>query len=709
MEKKVPYIVGPWLAGTFDRDRAVSRAVTEGLSSFLTTPEKVAQFWKRCQQQILSYADDAIKETPETLSDQRSTNADDADAKYLRVLAASLALVLNLLQRLNAVDIEKSMDDYDQFFENDKVWASVIANDASVRRLSSQLLLVCIEKRPNRVEADLARISKFFVAEGLRSNQTGSATDYLHALKRVTVKFPTVWTSDYQGKKSPASRLRLFFESGSQGGPPHHWANLTQLLKLIPPGILPEDANGAMELLMSMRKGLTNREEPRSNAVEAWSAYLSLARRFLQTVPTSEARVKLSRDSIFPLTTHYLFPSSETSVWSSGSQSQILIRAYTSTTTLPFEDLVEATKVEWGRLKDELRDHIRNSLPEASKEHQKSQKSVAEEGGRWFSLTGKILDAHEKTVAGERPIPDIPAQPSLVLLQESLELLKTRNWKPFGAALVMESAVKLAPLLFREVSSAQSILDEINSFLVHGGKEFLKSSSAPHILSSITLLGQDPVRHAQFEQIWKSSISVVMECLDGVEATTALSKLISSTQTAQLSLQNPVLQTELVRRCLMCAVGISGSSWMLFNNIVAFGALSEPALRRLVKELTSRVINSLDQPNEGVLRGLQIIAEKKPELLTEDEEVHMTLMTSLLSLSEKSGRLPDVARLRALLEHPSNGSSSTHVLIQQNISSAGSTSLSYVCSNRTTTNSIPNVSSGSKLWFSRPCNSKRRS
>ncbi|KAI0477955.1 hypothetical protein F4859DRAFT_43090 [Xylaria cf. heliscus] len=675
MEKNVPKVVGPWLAGTFDRDRAVSRAAAEGLSSFLTTPEKIAQFWKRCQQQILDYADGAIKETPETLSDRRSTNSDDADAKYFRVLAGSLALVLNLLQQLSHMEMEKCMGTYDAFFENDKVWASAILNDANVRRLASQLLLACVEKRRGRVEADLSRISKVFVLEGLKSNQIGSITEYIDALITVTLNYPTVWTSDYRSKKTPVSRLRIFLESGSQGGPPQYWAKLTQLMETIPGGILPEDTDSAMEFLKSLRKGITNRDEPRTNAIEAWSAYLRLARRFLQTVSSGEARLRLCQETIFPLTAHYLFPSPETSGWSSGSQLPILIKAYTSTTTLPFEDLLEVTEIEWVRLKDELKNHIRNSLPESSKEHHKSQKSVAEEGGRWFSLAGRISDAHEKTVAGDRPIPDILTQLSLDLLEEGLRLLKIRNWKPFGAALVVESAFKQASLLFKTPSSVHGILDQLNNCLVEGREEFLKSSSAPHILSSITLLGQIPQCHSEFENIWKSSVSVVMECLDTAEAVPALSKLISSTQAAVIALQNPSLQNELIRRCIMCAVGSAGSSWELFNNVFTFGALSETASSRLTKELINRITNSLGEPNEGVLRALQIIAEKRKEILTQDEEVHMILVTSLLSLSEK-GRSPEVAVLQALLDNSSSGTSNAHILIQQNINNASPNSLS---------------------------------
>ncbi|KAJ3558291.1 hypothetical protein NPX13_g9742 [Xylaria arbuscula] len=674
MEKNVPKVVGPWLAGTFDRDRAISKAANDGLSSFLTTPERVLQFWRRCQHQILDYANEAVNETADTLSDRRSTNSDDADAKWFRVLSGGLALVLHLLQKLDTADVEKCIDQYDQFFEHDIVWGGVLTNDPAVRKLSSQMLSICIEKRPNRIKADLPRISKVFVDEGLKSNQGGSAIEFIDALTKVTTKYPTIWTS-HKNKKPPVSRLRLFFESGSQGSPPHYWTKITELISIIPPGILPKDTDGATKLLTSMRKGLSSRDEPRTNLVEAWSSYLGLARQFLQTASCSEARLELCEHAIFPLTKNYLFPSPEPSPWSSGTHLQVLIRAYTSTTTLPFEELVQATQAEWRRLKDELQDRLRNSLPEASKEHQMSQKSVAEMGERWFSLTGVILDAHEKTVGGDRPIPDIPAPLSFELLQEAIKLLSTRNWKPFGVAVIFESAMKSAASLFNRTPAASSILDQLNEYILDGRELFLKSSSAPYILSSIIISSRIPRQHNEFERIWESVIAIVMEFLDTTEAISALSKLISSPEAAAMAQKKPNLQTELIRRCLMCAMGNPGSGWDLFNNIFTFRVLNESASDRLVRELASRMKTSTGEPNEGVMRGLQIIAQKIPDLLTRDEEIHMGLMTSLLSLSEK-GPGPEVATLQALLGNRLNEASNVDLLIQQNINNANPSSLS---------------------------------
>ena len=676
MEKRLPRIVGSWLAGTFDRDRTVSRVATEGLSSFLTTEDKVVQFWKRCQQQILDYASDAFKETSSTLSDERSTTADDAEAKYHRVLASSLSLVLNLLQKLDPSELDKQKDNYDQFFEHDKVWSNITSKDTLLRRLSCQILSISLDKRADRISADLLRISKYFIAEGLKSSQSGSAADYVAVLMKLTEKFPSVWTSDYTGKRSPTSRLRSFLEKGSQGSSAKYWGSLGQLLDIVPAEILPADAQGASDFLKSMRAGITSRDEPRDTALDAWTTYLATFRIFIRRLDADDPRVQLAREHIFPLTQHYLHPTPDTSVWASGSQLLILIKAYTSVTTSPFVHLASTTKDEWNRLKAEFQDRIRNSLPEASKDHEKSQKLIADEGDRWYILTGRILDAHQRTIGSDKPIPNIPAEPSLGLLEEAFALLETRNWKPYGAAATVESSFKHAPMLFNHpLSSTSKVLERLERSLLDHGEGLLKSPAAPYFFSSITLLADVPEPRSQYEKIWKANMAELSEFNESTDMLPALTKLLSSKHASPLAQQEPSLQAELIRKCLMCAVGTLDTAWSLFDATIAFDILTDVASKRLVKELASRVQNSLGQPVSGVIKALQIIAQKRPELLSQDDDTHMSLMTSLLSLSERSDATSDVVNLRGLIENPTSGGSRIATLIQQNVNDALSTSL----------------------------------
>ncbi|KAI1760988.1 hypothetical protein GGR53DRAFT_507201 [Hypoxylon sp. FL1150] len=676
MERHVPKIVGSWLSGTFDRDKAVSRAASEGLSSFLTTPEKVTQFWKRCQPQILEYASDAIRETTDTLSDERSTNADDAEAKYHRVLGSSLALVLNLMEKLEISDLMKCQDTYDQFFEQDKVWTSMTSNDVAVRRLSSQLLSICLAKRPDRVEADLARLSKTFVGDGLKNNQTGSATEYIDVLTQLTVKHPTIWTSEYRGKKSLTSRLKFFLEKGSQGSTSKFWAILNNLLEAIPSEILPENLDGAQGFLKSMRLGVTNREEPRLNAVDGWSTYLNTTRRFITSAQSGDDRVKLVQENIFPLIAHYLYPNPETSAWASGSQLSILIKAYTSTATSPFKEVIEATTAEWNRWKENFANRIRNSLPEASREHEKSQKSIADEGNRWFALTGLISEAHEKTISTGRPIPNLPAEYSFELLKDIFKLLETRNWKPFGAAATVESAFRKSPRLFRQSSESSSeVFSDLENLLSENEIELLQSPSAAYMFSSINLLSQIPEQKQEYERIWKANITALLKHAEHPGTLPALTTLISTEYASILAQQTEALEGELIKRCLECAIGDLSPGWALFDAVFTLSTLSVAATKQLAKELAARIMNPLGQPNLGVVKGLRLIAERRPEILVQDEETHMNLMTNLLSLSERVSVTSDIATLKQLMDNSSTNSHRTLGLVQQGISSADPGSL----------------------------------
>ncbi|KAK7957148.1 uncharacterized protein PG986_006370 [Apiospora aurea] len=672
MERRIPKIVGSWLAGTFDRDRGVARVATDGLASFLTTPEKVAQFWRKCQTQILEYASDAILETVDSLSDERSTNADDAEAKYYRVLGGSLALVLNLLEKLDVAGIEKSQESYDTFFQSEKVWTSAVVNENFVRRQSHQMVRTCLDKMPGMIEDRLPQLSKIYIAEGLKSDQTGSGADFVGTLLALTAKHPTIWTTDYKAKKSPLSRLQLFLEKGSQGGSASHWESVDKLLNTLPEGILPTDLEGATKCIESLRAGVVRREEPRSNAVAAWSCYLSLVRQFIMKLDAEGSATKLVQDCLFPLTEQYLFPRPELSTWASGCQIPVVIKAYTSSAVSPKKEVVQATEQLWGTLRDQFRERIKGSLPEASKDHEKSQKAIADEGSRWFALTGKILEGHTKTIATDRPIPDIPAKPSAELLIDALKLLETRQWKPFGAAATVQSSFKSSSLLF-ETSCADEVLRQLEESVSTDGLALLKSASAPYLFSSIVDLGEVQGRQAEFTRVWKAIIASVLSAEDNKLAVQAVTMLISSNASASLAHQDEVLQEHLVRFCLDCTAGAGDVDWKLYDGVLGYSALTDDSTKKLIKELVHRMANPNGQPSSGVCKGLLLITQNDPQLLSVDDEIHMSLMTSILSLSEQSND-PDLISLKALLDKPSTKPNKIEI-IQHNLNDASVSSL----------------------------------
>ncbi|KAI0158402.1 hypothetical protein BJ166DRAFT_527384 [Pestalotiopsis sp. NC0098] len=670
MERHIPKIVATWLAGTFDRDRGVSRIASEGLASFLTTPEKTLQFWKRCQPQILEYASDAIVETADTLSDERSTSTDDAEAKYYRVLGSSLALVLNLLEKIDSSDMEKYQDSYDQFLEVEKVWTSALVGDVVVRRLASQIISVCIEKRPDVVENRLALLSKVYIAEGLKSSQSGSATEFTKTIIILTGKYPTIWTSDYKGKKSPLSRLKAFVEKGSQGSTVAFWDALGQLLSCLPSDVLPLDHAGAVDFMKSLRSGITSREEPKSHTVNAWTCYIGLGRLFVQKLSTGPAA--FAKETLFPLIEQYLFP--ERPEWSVGSPIPIL-KTYTATAASPNSEVRDAAKQQWSRSKDQFLSRIRDSLPEASRDFQRSQKLIAEEGKRWFDLTGKILDAHAKTLGTDRPIPaDAVQKPSIDLVLDAFQVLQKRHFKPLGAAATIAAAFENSGLLFKagdDSEAAGQVIHQLQLAISEDLQAILSSPSMRYLFSCVTALSNVPGRTPDFEKLWHASVEGLAVAINDSSSTAevlqALSKLISTPTSAALARKTEKLQSVLISTAFECAKGTAPTeSWDVFEAALTFDVLDETHGSQLAQELTAALAN---KPSAEVVKSLLLVAQKKPELLSR-EETHMSLMTSLLSLSETSSS-PDIATLRSLVSQPASGATANVAgIIQQNLSNA---------------------------------------
>lgn len=96
--KYMPQIVGSWLAGLYDNDRAVTRDARESLKQVFTSEEKLKSLWRVYQSSIIEYAEDAVeKETFYTLSDERTTSPDDASSKYARVIGAAISMVATVI------------------------------------------------------------------------------------------------------------------------------------------------------------------------------------------------------------------------------------------------------------------------------------------------------------------------------------------------------------------------------------------------------------------------------------------------------------------------------------------------------------------------------------------------------------------------------------------------------------------------------------
>ena len=148
----MPRSVGAWLCGLYDSDRSVVDATQTALRHVFNTPEKIQNIRRAYQQSILEYCKDAIdKETPQTLSDERTVSPDDAEAKYSRVVSACISLLGSLLSNLSLAELTKHQTEYHGLLEDKKLWDFATHKDASVRRATHRFLGTCLAKQPGRL------------------------------------------------------------------------------------------------------------------------------------------------------------------------------------------------------------------------------------------------------------------------------------------------------------------------------------------------------------------------------------------------------------------------------------------------------------------------------------------------------------------------------------------------------------------------------
>ncbi|KAK0636805.1 hypothetical protein B0T17DRAFT_483366 [Bombardia bombarda] len=659
MAKRIPSIVGPWLAGTFDRDRAVSRAATDSLSALLTTEDKTAQFWRRCQIQILDYAIEAISETPDTLSDERSTTKEDIEAKYYRVVGSSLSLVLNLLKKADAAELG---DGLAQYFEVEAVWSMAAIQDSVVRRTFYQLIQVCLEALPDLLKPYLSQIGRVLVVDSLKVNQASSAADLVKVLTELTKLFPTVWGA----KKHPLQRVQQFIEKGSQGGSATYWEDLDRLLSVLPGETI--SAEIAAGFLKSMRKGISNREEPHANRLHAWACYIHAFERFIGVFTPTPAFLQ---QNFYPLTQQFLHKDPDLSEWTSPSQPRLFPKAWEIITRHPDPDVRKSVDGEWQRLAELVVSAMSNSLPEVSKEHQNSQRGLASEGDRWFTLVQAILARCQSQNLPESGIlRDVITSASSRVLNGALDLLIRRNFKPFGAASVLQSAAERCPGFFSDGLLISSLFpldspEQLNSIIT--------SPSLSHLVFCLEKISAE--QPARFMSIWKALVEASLQ-LDPASSVSATKLLISIPCAAGEAQQHEQLQKFLISTWLDCAKGNGPSaSWELSEAALSFKAVHEESL----KSLTASVVRQLNVSEKlgSALRALELIVHQKPTLLSEDENVHLSVVTRLLSLTEITDQniSQKAAALQLLLDQHYTGERPLVKIIQDNLDTAGPLSL----------------------------------
>ena len=267
-------------------------------------------------------------------------------------------------------------------------------------------------------------LSSTLLSVALRTDQSGSAWEYSKALSALTAAMPSAWMSSLPAtKKPPIARFREYLKRGSQGGPPKIWTNIDNIFQHLPRTLLRDQLSEAQSLLEAMHDGILRKDEPRAYLQTAWANYFSVAHRLLMLLSNNAEKCKLVKEEMLPIFEQQ-FRSTEDSRWSIGQHSAKACAAvFNNIIKDDVESLRQLLEAEWWRLSQLLIEDIKLSLPAQSKEFDKSQKSVANEGLRWAQMNGGILEIAEN-MAFARPL---LRKTSLSITESILQVVETRN------------------------------------------------------------------------------------------------------------------------------------------------------------------------------------------------------------------------------------------------------------------------------------------
>lgn len=443
------------------------------------------------------------------------------------------------------------------------------------------------------------------IGKCLPASQIGSSSELSESLLRTTSARPQLWTEDYTGKTSPSKRLLQYIQKGSQGGLASFWTNLGQLLQTIPlktltnlsPETVTEDKIGlssATALLEAFREGLNSRDEPSQNLAAGWKSYIDTGLWLTKTLSEDE-RKHLIQKMLSPIMVQHVKADPSQSKWSLPRPltQTICADCIAALASHGYENEVQAV---WTELSNSLIESIKLSSPEQSKDFQSSQDAICGQAQRLLGLEAAALTRVSATEYESRVLGAFEAT-TLPLLENSLQVLRTRHGKPYGAAAVVEESIRNIPQIARH---SKGLLE----FVQNDVPELLFSPSADRLITIILSCRSWAGYESSFEKVIERVIQLEPEQSN----TLVLQKLLSTLDFKEIDDKSGL--SLVIMRALARASNGSRSHWPIITSV-----LQNPTSHgELTDSVFLSILDTLSAEDKVVetLHGLSQIAASAP-------------------------------------------------------------------------------------------------
>lgn len=663
---QLPKVIGPWLSGTYDSDRAVARAAQESIATSFPTEDKRKALVKVYKDALIQYAEDAIlTQTPQSLSDERSTTPEDAQAKFVRAAGtAMLMLIHTIVTNASSGSPGASFSASDQLqpiLTNKKLWENSHHPDPFLRRATYSLASTCISLLPDLIDWPI--LSTCIIGKALHTPQLGSTSQLSQCLISLTTVRPQIWTTDYTSKTSSAKRLLQYLRSGSQHGSASFWSNNAQLLRKIPVqvwnGGVPEakiELENASTLLEAIKSGIVNSDEPRHHLEAAWSMYGQTVFWLVDLLQGSSPKQDLLHSSVLPITLAYISGDSQQPLWPVPTSSahrlsaSILLHILERQLNALFEET-------WLELSQSLISSMRLSLPESSKEFRTSQDAVIAKSHRLMRLKTTLLQSDRLDDSKRAAATNVFTKADDQIIISAVDLLIARQGKPYGAAAVLEVFA----------SSLLGTNETLSGFLKSTALKLLDTPSAEFLVAT----------QIRTEQPLGPTIDALIGPPQSLSKARALARILGQSTIPDLPRSGEfatLVHTSTSHLNDDSAQLILES--MFLNDKLAESDITQDAFQRILDSLAS---DSTSAQQEPALRFLSDLLSKATSAFPLSLSIGNNLLTQLLVLSDSEDReisvlaISLVAKLKSLSVAVSDGevSLSSHSVIMDQLSGVG--------------------------------------
>eukprot|EP00124_Ichthyophonus_hoferi_P002522 Ihof_evm1s175 gene=Ihof_evmTU1s175 len=207
---------------------------------------------KYCRSEISSYAIDIITTArPETLSDAKMVEEVDMEAKYYRMVTASLRAVILLEE---AIPTTQCLPYLTVLFSDKKFWRHAQSQNSDVRWAMYDVVATTCKMVPDVILTHIALVAPN-VFSFLEEKERGLHASMWAGVLSLVKDFPTAW-AHANFRKAVFPKIRAVLKGAGFGSPNVAMASILPLVASIPVDVIEDKSAFALEVLTYIWEGL---------------------------------------------------------------------------------------------------------------------------------------------------------------------------------------------------------------------------------------------------------------------------------------------------------------------------------------------------------------------------------------------------------------------------------------------------------------------